>query len=90
MHLYDQSRYAEAIIYGEMDTNAPATNRAWLRVRSAQILGELGRHKEAAMLGSPAMVSRKMFKGRAYYSPKHVNTFRASWFPHSSCAYRSA
>lgn len=48
-------RYPEVKVSNEMDVNVPVTVRAWLRTRSAQLLGELGRHKEATELAAQAM-----------------------------------
>ncbi len=49
------SRFPEALIHNELDLNKPVTARAWLRVRSAQVLSEMGRHEEGAVLAARAL-----------------------------------
>ncbi|MCK4623759.1 MAG: hypothetical protein KAV00_00475 [Phycisphaerae bacterium] len=48
-------RFPEVMIYNEVGEQGPVTNRVWLQVRSGQLLGQLGRHRDAALLASTAM-----------------------------------
>lgn len=64
--------FPKVIIHNELEVEAPVTNRVWLRTRSAQVLGWLGRHKEAAQLAGAALkeLQQKLqpwqWDGRAY------------------------
>jgi TolB-like protein len=49
-------RFPDALVYREMGLNVPVRMESWLLTRSAQVLDGLGRHREATLLASRAMV----------------------------------
>ncbi len=55
--LYDdlRRRFPDVAIHNELGLELPVANGAWLRVRSAQLLADLGREAEAARLASEAV-----------------------------------
>lgn len=63
-------RFPEATVYNELDVGMPVSNRCWLNTRSAQVLQQMERFKEATELASQAL--GEIHKMRGY-------SFQAGW-----------
>ena len=63
-------RFPKARIYNEMEIDMAPTNRAWLQVRSAQLLSRMGRGGRAARLASEAMA--EIQKELDYYGKEGI------------------
>lgn len=43
-------RHPDVLVYNEMDTKRPVSNQVWLKLRTAKVLGQIGRYEEAIQL----------------------------------------